>query len=379
MSNNPSDQPSPGPGQVGGSATGPDPSQGTGFATPPRPATGGLGGSFDAPPPGTPPPPVARQLVRDPYSKLGGVASGISHHYGVDVSLVRLAFVLFTIFTGFGIVFYALAWLIIPRAQFWPPIGGRRPTRPLTSREIGIGLLLIAAMVALFVNGGTFSQVLTPLVLIAGGVWLLTQSPNPTPVSTDAANAAPGSVPFATDPMGSAYGQDPVAQPTVGETPPGTPVTPRSGRRKAAVIGFLGVIALIPLLIIGGIIAAVTFGEFESDGFSATYQPATVAAIPEVIEHGQGDIVIDLTELDGQTFDEPVDVDVNLDLGAVKVIVPESIEVSVEADAGLGDVSVFDRTVDGVNPATSFLVDEADVVLDIHVGVGEIKVERADG
>jgi phage shock protein C len=49
--------------------------------------------------------------------KIGGVCGGIGESYGVDSTLVRLAWVLIDIFTGFlpGIVAYIVAWLIIPQ------------------------------------------------------------------------------------------------------------------------------------------------------------------------------------------------------------------------------------------------------------------------
>jgi phage shock protein PspC (stress-responsive transcriptional regulator) len=358
MSNNPPDYPSAGPEQ---------PSEPTDpFATPP-PLSDDLGGAGEPGPP-LPPPPVARQLVRDPFTKLGGVASGLSHHYGIDVSLIRLAFVFFTFVTGFGIVFYALAWIIIPRARFWPPVGDRRPSKQLSTREIGIGLLLLGALIALFVNGGTFSQILAPLLLIGGGLWLLAQTP--TPVTSDVPPPPTAPLP-PVDPVG----------PTSGAIPTGSPVPPRSGRRKAAVLGFIGLLLFFPVLVIGALITAAVFGnlDFEADpGASYTYEPATVELLPESIERDEGKILLDLTQLDGATFDEPTEVDVNLGFGEIEVVIPEGMAVEVDADAGLGSVTVFDRNDDGVRPSITNVTAEADVILDLHVDVGEVRVELAD-
>ena len=59
---------------------------------------------------------MAQKLTRDPDNGfLGGVAAGIARHYGLDPTLVRLAFILLVVFTGPGIVlFYLLCWVIIP-------------------------------------------------------------------------------------------------------------------------------------------------------------------------------------------------------------------------------------------------------------------------
>ncbi|MBO0803283.1 MAG: PspC domain-containing protein [Nocardiopsaceae bacterium] len=45
---------------------------------------------------------------------VAGVASGLAVYFGVDVNLVRLAFGVFTVFYGLGILLYLLAWAILP-------------------------------------------------------------------------------------------------------------------------------------------------------------------------------------------------------------------------------------------------------------------------
>jgi len=45
---------------------------------------------------------------------LAGVASGIARYLGIDVTLVRIAFVLVTLIGGLGIPLYLASWLLIP-------------------------------------------------------------------------------------------------------------------------------------------------------------------------------------------------------------------------------------------------------------------------
>lgn len=45
---------------------------------------------------------------------VAGVASGLAAYFGVDVNLVRLAFGVFTIFYGLGVLLYLVAWAILP-------------------------------------------------------------------------------------------------------------------------------------------------------------------------------------------------------------------------------------------------------------------------
>lgn len=45
---------------------------------------------------------------------LGGVAAGIARYLGVDVSVIRIAFVVLAIVGGVGIPLYLACWLLIP-------------------------------------------------------------------------------------------------------------------------------------------------------------------------------------------------------------------------------------------------------------------------
>lgn len=45
---------------------------------------------------------------------LGGVSSAFANYLGIDLTLVRLAFVLLAIFGGSGVVIYIICWIVIP-------------------------------------------------------------------------------------------------------------------------------------------------------------------------------------------------------------------------------------------------------------------------
>ncbi|HEY1988116.1 MAG TPA: PspC domain-containing protein [Acidimicrobiales bacterium] len=56
-----------------------------------------------------------RRLSRQTGGRmLGGVAGGTATYIGVDPVIVRIAFVALTLFGGFGVVLYAIGWLLIP-------------------------------------------------------------------------------------------------------------------------------------------------------------------------------------------------------------------------------------------------------------------------
>ncbi|MCX6815794.1 MAG: PspC domain-containing protein [Candidatus Aenigmarchaeota archaeon] len=46
---------------------------------------------------------------------LGGVCGGVGEYLNVDPTVIRLILILLVLFYGIGILFYILAWIIIPR------------------------------------------------------------------------------------------------------------------------------------------------------------------------------------------------------------------------------------------------------------------------
>jgi signal transduction histidine kinase len=111
-------------------------------------------------------------LRRDPAGRwLGGVCTGIARRYGVDVTLVRLAFVVSTAAGGVGLAFYALAWLVIPAGDAPSGIRRRLPSgRAAVEVALGTGLLLLSVLLTFRALGVWFSDAIVwPLVLIASG------------------------------------------------------------------------------------------------------------------------------------------------------------------------------------------------------------------
>ena len=59
---------------------------------------------------------MKKLYISDIDKKFLGVCSGIGQYFGIDSTLIRLAFVLITlIFCGIPIVFYFIAWILMPR------------------------------------------------------------------------------------------------------------------------------------------------------------------------------------------------------------------------------------------------------------------------
>jgi len=58
---------------------------------------------------------VDKKLHRSQTDKMiAGVCGGIAEYFGIDSTLVRLGWVLFTFAGGSGILAYIIAWIIMP-------------------------------------------------------------------------------------------------------------------------------------------------------------------------------------------------------------------------------------------------------------------------
>jgi phage shock protein PspC (stress-responsive transcriptional regulator) len=64
----------------------------------------------------------APKLVRIPQEgKIGGVCAGVAYYLGVNVTFVRIVWVLVTVFgVGTGLIVYVVCWALLPVAAFVP-------------------------------------------------------------------------------------------------------------------------------------------------------------------------------------------------------------------------------------------------------------------
>lgn len=74
---------------------------------------------------------MEKKLQRDTQNKmLGGVASGLADYFDVEVTWVRLAFVL-TVFAGLaGVPVYIVLWIVVPAKRFNPFQSNYPPPAP---------------------------------------------------------------------------------------------------------------------------------------------------------------------------------------------------------------------------------------------------------
>jgi phage shock protein C len=130
---------------------------------------------------------------------LGGVAAGLAYNLNSDPTLIRVIFLLLTVFWGGGAVLYVILWIALPEEDiplFQQP-GARASGTETTETEAGaetpgdlrvprqsnsallIGIILIAAG-AIFLIGRFIPHVhfgdLWPFVLVIAGIVLIVTS-----------------------------------------------------------------------------------------------------------------------------------------------------------------------------------------------------------
>jgi phage shock protein C len=65
---------------------------------------------------------MSPQLTRSESDKLiGGVAGGLAQRFGINSTLVRVAWLLSVFFGGFGVLAYLILWLVLPKGSSRTP------------------------------------------------------------------------------------------------------------------------------------------------------------------------------------------------------------------------------------------------------------------
>ena len=57
---------------------------------------------------------MKKMFMRSSNGMLGGVCEGIANYFGIDPTVVRVAWVVVSWFYGIGILLYIALWLIAP-------------------------------------------------------------------------------------------------------------------------------------------------------------------------------------------------------------------------------------------------------------------------
>ena len=228
---------------------------------------------------------------RRPHSgrKVAGVAAGIGYRYGIDPVVVRIALVVTTIFGGFGLTFYLLAWLFLPGES--DDVSGFESLIGRGRSSVSPAFAVVLAVLTVVSAGGTFSATwfdgggLISFALIATALYLLHRSRGhlnrPAPVVTrsrsgastgngaftmtdtataEATSPAQGWDPLAADPAGWDLPEAPSAHEPPPTAPPSYGPPQHHGRRPRSKVGSV-TFALAVLTAGGGVLANLNGAE----------------------------------------------------------------------------------------------------------------------
>ena len=306
--------------------------------------------------------PEIRRLQRSRSDrKVAGVSGGLAQYFEIHPAVFRVGFVVLTLLGGAGILLYAAAALVMPdegNADSFATAALRdRRDRPWPL--IGLGLLavggaILLSRVSLSLNGGSWF-----LFLVAGVVilWITRQPAAKRTAST-----------------GSTV--DVLVDPAVSPTE-----LAKKDSRRMRRLGKWLLITVATLFALVLIAIAAFFAVFDVDlgnGVGDRHVAITsVENLPSNYDLGIGSLGLDLRQLKvpvGETH-----ISANVDVGDLHVLTPAGVALRVHGSAELGEVDLPNGIGgDGRNVESNLVETGLRVlVIDGHVGVGSVRIERA--
>jgi phage shock protein PspC (stress-responsive transcriptional regulator) len=277
---------------------------------------------------------------------LAGVCGGLAKYFDIHPAVYRVGFVVLTLLGGAGIVIYIAAAMVIPKEgeedSFASAILRERRDRPWPVIGLGLIAIVLASLLSkatLWPHGDAWFGF---LVLGAAILWI------------------------------TRHGRkDPSADvPTLARQD-----SRRVGRLfKGLAIAFA---TLVALAFISAAAVASVFHVHLSHGVgNHNYVVTSAAELNRSYTLGVGKLTLDLREAGlgaGETH-----LKARVDVGEIRVIVPEGVALRVKAGAQIGQVEVLGKKDDGHHAERIVSqTGEQVLVLDAHVGLGEVHVDRA--
>lgn len=115
---------------------------------------------------------------------IAGVAAAFGHRYNVDPTLVRIAFVVTTLFGGAGVLLYLFAWLTLPRAGTGVSMAdmllGRGRSGDSQTAAVLVAIATLISLISTPIGVGLAGSGPLSLIAMATAWWLLyKRTPNP--------------------------------------------------------------------------------------------------------------------------------------------------------------------------------------------------------
>jgi phage shock protein PspC (stress-responsive transcriptional regulator) len=329
-----------------------------------------------------PAPRPERRLVRPRDDRqLAGVCAGLARYFDLDPVLFRVGAVALALFGGLGVILYLAAVALIPSDGDAPDPSGRR-RRGLA--VVGVVLLVVAAGILLsdgpFGFGGGW--VAWPVILLIGaaiGAWWLMSGERPSSEPRDLARTILAGLAVLTACLLLAVGGAWLTG--IGG---GTVVAAVVIALGVALIGaaFLGRARwlILPALSLALPVAFVSAAGIDLHGGAGDrqYAPTSTAQVRDHYRVGAGRLIVDLRGARLTAGDRPLKLDVGAGQGVL--IVPADVCVATDARVGMGIVQEFDRNDAGLdvhrNDRPVATPGNARIVLDAHVGVGDLEIRH---
>jgi phage shock protein PspC (stress-responsive transcriptional regulator) len=280
---------------------------------------------------------------------LAGVSGGLARYFDIAPAFYRVGFVVLTLLGGAGILIYLAAALVIPAEGEEDSIAAAalRNRRERPWPLLGLGLVTVAA--AVLIAHGAFwpsGDAAWVLLLLAGGVilWITRRVERRAP-------AAPAPVELAKE----------------------------DSRRVGRVFRWLAIsfAALIVLILITLASLAAAFHVHLGNGVGdRRYVVTSASQLESPYKLGIGNLRLDLGEL--QLSPGVTRLKARVDVGELRVIVPDDVALRVHAHTQAGRVELLGEETNGTSVDRKIDEDGIRVlVLDAHVGAGNLEVLRA--
>ncbi len=320
----------------------------------------------------TSPDPAPRRLRRSAADRrIAGVSGGVADYFGLDPTMVRIAFVVLTLLGGIGLALYAVGAFVMPDGEGAPPLS--------TRAKVALAVIAVVAVCSFPFAGGSALVLLVPAA-VGVLVWrLFGGKADPRVVKASIVVVAiAGSVAIGIGAgIAAAFG---------------------AGTFVAVLVLIAGVALIaggarggmrwliLPALMLAVPATVVEAADLKLKGGvgDREYRPASVSELRSEYRLGAGEMRLDLRDLNPEPS-QTVDVTARIGVGHLQVIVPRGVCVLTDAHTGVGATDLLGRVNEGVDvdAERGGVPAAGQPVFRLHLkgGVGELQVghRRTDG
>jgi phage shock protein PspC (stress-responsive transcriptional regulator) len=290
----------------------------------------------------------ARELRRSRSDRtLVGVCGGLAAYFEIHPAVFRVAFVVLTLLGGAGVLIYAAASAVMPAEGRVHSLATRtlRDVRDRRWPLVGLALVVVGGATALSrVTLWPGGDAWVFLVLVGALIlWI------------------------------ARYG---LAAEDAAGTPTLAPEDALRVRRRRRRLGLVVASTLALVLGVAAIFTAVFDVHLRHGVDERVHVVTSMEELREEYRLGVGTLRLDLRSLAvpaGATR-----VEARVDVGSLRVIVPEGVALRVRASSQLGEIDLLGDRVDGAGVEANLdQTGERVLALDTHVGLGGLRIVRA--